>query len=239
MYKMMDMRGIDSSGNNLADAYLEGVVTVNELDRRVYNNLYRYPYLTVNYTNVGDYQYELFVQQSSKFTSYVDDVITNIGYSAFSYFDNLATVRTPNVTSIAGRAFMGNTGVTVLAFPNLTSATTNDAFRDCTNLTAIDFGPDFGSLAGTNVFNGSNALATIILRKSNGGVGLGNTNSITRSSTTIYIPKALYDRLGDGTSLDYKAATNWSTLDSGGKLVWAQIEGSQYETHYADGTSIQ
>lgn len=46
---------------------------------------------------------------------------------------------------------------------------------------------------------------------------------------TIYIPKVLYDHLGDGTSLDYKAATNWSTVDGYGAITWAKIEGSAYE----------
>lgn len=46
---------------------------------------------------------------------------------------------------------------------------------------------------------------------------------------TIYIPKALYDHLGDGTANDYKAATNWSTIDARGTITWAQIEGSEYE----------
>ena len=55
---------------------------------------------------------------------------------------------------------------------------------------------------------------------------------------TIYIPKALYDHLGDGTSLDYKSATNWSTVDGYGTITWAQIEGSEFEQYYADGTPI-
>lgn len=58
------------------------------------------------------------------------------------------------------------------------------------------------------------------------------------SGGTIYIPKTLYDHLGDGSALDYKAATNWSTIDGYGTITWAQIEGSQYETAYADGTPI-
>ena len=55
---------------------------------------------------------------------------------------------------------------------------------------------------------------------------------------TIYIPKSLYDHLDDGTSSDYKAATNWSTIDGYGTITWAKIEGTYYETHYADGTLI-
>ncbi len=55
---------------------------------------------------------------------------------------------------------------------------------------------------------------------------------------TIYIPKVLYDELGTVSSLDYKAATNWSTIDSYDTITLMQIEGSQYETKYADGTPI-
>lgn len=46
---------------------------------------------------------------------------------------------------------------------------------------------------------------------------------------TIYIPKSLYDHLGDGTEYDYRSATNWSTVDARGTITWAQIEGSEYE----------
>ena len=58
------------------------------------------------------------------------------------------------------------------------------------------------------------------------------------SGGEIYIPKVLYDHLGDGTSSDYKAATNWSTVDARGTITWKQIEGSEYERYYADGTPI-
>lgn len=46
---------------------------------------------------------------------------------------------------------------------------------------------------------------------------------------TIYIPKSLYDHLGDGSEYDYKASTNWSAVDARGTITWAQIEGSEYE----------
>lgn len=68
-------------------------------------------------------------------------------------------------------------------------------------------------------------------------VGMPNYSNITGTTAfkeggtggTIYIPKALYDHLGDGSEYDYKAATNWSTIDSYGTITWAQIEGSEYE----------
>ena len=60
----------------------------------------------------------------------------------------------------------------------------------------------------------------------------GMKNEVFKSGGTggtIYIPKSLYDHLGDGSEYDYKAATNWSTLDGYGTITWAQIEGSEYE----------
>lgn len=60
----------------------------------------------------------------------------------------------------------------------------------------------------------------------------GMKNAVFKSGGTggmIYIPKSLYDHLGDGTEFDYKAATNWSTIDGYGTITWAQIEGSEYE----------
>ena len=88
-------------------------------------------------------------------------------------------------------------------------------------------------------------LSTLILRKANTPLPIPSTNCFNSTpfksggtGGTIYIPKVLYDHLGDGTSLDYKAATNWSTIDGYGTITWAQIEGSIYETQYADGTPI-
>ena len=74
---------------------------------------------------------------------------------------------------------------------------------------------------------------------------LANANFITGTpfksggtGGTIYIPKVLYDELGTGSAKDFKAATNWSTIDGYGTITWAQIEGSQYDGYYADGSPI-
>lgn len=76
----------------------------------------------------------------------------------------------------------------------------------------------------SSTLNGASALTTIILR----GTTLTGIASNTFTGTpfksggsggTIYIPKALYDHLGDGTELDYKAATNWSTIDGYGTVT--------------------
>lgn len=95
----------------------------------------------------------------------------------------------------------------------------------------------------TNGFSGCTNLKTLILRNNNiyavqnTAVFNGTPFASGGAGGTIYIPKSLYDQLGTGTN-DYKAASVWSTLDGYGTIAWKQIEGSIYETQYADGTPI-
>lgn len=117
-----------------------------------------------------------------------------------------------------------------------------DMFAESNGLLGVDFG-NVGYIH-NKAFRSCTKLATIVLRKSSIvslEIGaLNNSTPFARGGTggTIYIPKALYDHLGDGSSLDYKSATNWSTLDGYGTVTWAAIEGSIYETQYVDGTPI-
>ncbi len=106
-------------------------------------------------------------------------------------------------------------------------------FGGCTNLLLADCG--FVRSVGGNAFNGATNITTIVLRYTS-VVSLSNTNAFTNTpfknggtGGTIYIPKVLYDELGTGSSNDYKAATNWSTVDGYGTITWAKIEGSQYD----------
>lgn len=100
----------------------------------------------------------------------------------------------------------------------------------------------FGGFTGSYVFERDYALKNIILRKNGAIHALSNVNCFDSTpfksggtGGTIYIPEVLYNHLGDGTALDYKAATNWSTIDGYGTITWAKIEGSIYENQYADG----
>lgn len=118
-------------------------------------------------------------------------------------------------------------------------------------LTSVDFTvTDYSNQPGTTkgigaeCFRGDYKLNLLILR-STVRWPLGNINAFTDTpfasggaGGTIYIPKSLYDHLGGGSSSDYKAATNWSTINGYGTITWAQIEGSYYETHYVDDTPI-
>ena len=111
---------------------------------------------------------------------------------------------------------------------------------NCPALTAIDMG-------GATMTIGNDAIrasypTTIILRQTT--IPTLNANGFRGSSVvnnsynvTFYIPKSLYDHLGDNSSLDYEAASNWSTIAARSNVTFAQIEGSYYETHWADGVA--
>lgn len=254
MRKMMQMRGIDAAGNNLQDAYLEGEVTVGEISRTVYNNLYRYPYLTVHYTSIGMEDYQLHLMNSADFTDFEDDVITSIKQKAF-YNSKIVNVNTPNVTYVGVDAFR-NALLESINAPKVTTIKQNaftasrlvtavfpavtymelQAFQTNNYLVNVDFGSDLSQIQ-ASVFWNDAGLSVLVLRKADAIVTIG-ANVFTTSTTTVYIPEALYNHLGDGTALDYQSATNWSGYYTNGKVSFAKIEGSQYETHYADGTEI-
>ena len=137
MRKMMAMRGIDTDGNNLPDAYLQGEVTVGEVARYIYDNLYRWPFLTVHYDTIGAYDYVLHLENSTAFTEYHDNVITNIRPYAF-YGSNVQVVDTPNVTSIGTNAFQ-NSKLESINAPLVTGTIGTSAFEGCNLLQGVNF----------------------------------------------------------------------------------------------------
>lgn len=142
----------------------------------------------------------------------------------------------------SNNCFASSPNLEVIALPSATNSFYSYYFQNCPKLRAVDCVTDaFYQISG---FNGCTVLTTLVLRRS-AVVTLANANwfdgtpfASGGSGGTIYIPKSLYDHLGDGSSNDYKAATNWSTVDGRGTITWAKIEGSIYETQYADGTLI-
>ncbi|MBR6354256.1 MAG: leucine-rich repeat protein, partial [Paludibacteraceae bacterium] len=156
-------------------------------------------------------------------------VFGRLGFSnhSFSGCTSLRTAVITNDASIYGNGINAFAGCTALESVDithrlnegLTSAFPASFFQNCTNLeTLILRQAAIYTLGNINVFNGTPFAE--------GGTG-----------GDIYIPKTLYDALGTGTN-DYEATTNWSTIDGYGTITWRAIEGSYYETHYADGTVI-
>lgn len=174
-----------------------------------------------------------------------DDSITTISTQLLRGDTHIQTVFLKNLIKFTGTYCLCSRSVQTIVLPNLEKVDGTYIFGDgTTNLTKIDIGTKVNNTIGGNFFRNASALTTIILRKTS-IVPLGNLQGFNGTpfasggtGGTIYIPKTLYNHLGDGTSLDYKAATNWSTIDGYGTITWMPIEGSIYETQYADGTPI-
>ena len=104
-------------------------------------------------------------------------------------------------------------------------------------MTAIDLTHTTTNSIGTNAFNGDSNLTVFIERKSDAIVPLANTNAFTGTGFatsskggTIYVPNDLIAA--------YTGATNWSTIIGRSYVEIKKIEGSIYETKYADGTPV-
>lgn len=191
-------------------------------------------------TQYGNYAFADCTQlQSADFPS----LTGSIASFSFANCTNLETVNVRGATSVGGYNFQYCSKLVYLALPKITSATGARLTRGCTLLQRIDLGL-CGRIDAQGLDQCPN-LNVIVLRKSNGLTTLNNISAFTSTpfasggaGGTIYIPQSLYDHLGDGTANDYKASTNWSTINGYGTITWAKIEGSYYETHYADGTVI-
>ena len=164
--------------------------------------------------------------------------------SAFRYCSNLETLYLPKAYNVQYNYVFGNCNkLQMIVLPALSTFLRYD-MADCPLLATVDIGKNGAEFKHMNFANDT-SLNLLILRRYSSIVALTDLNVFNSTpfasggtGGTIYIPKALYDHLGDGTSLDYKAATNWSTVDGYGTITWAKIEGTIYETQYADGTPV-
>lgn len=119
-----------------------------------------------------------------------------------------------------------------------------NTYRSPGKLKGIDVTTTGNFYATDAIRSGTTPSSLIFIMRGDTIKAITNANafrgSIVLSSkpVTFYINKSVYDHLGDGSSLDYEAATNWSTIAARSNVSFAQIEGTTYETHYVDGTDI-
>lgn len=124
-------------------------------------------------------------------------------------------------------------GCTQLTVAVIGAFTGTSNLSGCTNLTAVD-SLDGGVTGGC--YSNDSKLTVLVLRKStvaacNNINGFSNTPFASNGTGgTLYVPSALI--------ASYKSATNWSTIIGYTKNMVLPIEGSKYETEYADGTQI-
>lgn len=146
-----------------------------------------------------------------------------------------ASVIFPKATIFRGAGIFQDSMIVCAVLPSITEFGTYQ-FASCPALKAVDIGPNSPAGFSSNFINGDRALDTLILRK-DGVVAITHANQVNNTPlvTTgglmdVYVPSA---RIAE-----YQAATNWSTYYAAGHCEFHAIEGSIYETQYADGTPI-
>ena len=179
------------------------------------------------------------------------------GYTDNEYANNTAPRGEMNISGvIATQVFNNNNGITKVtqtangcearAFQGCTSIKHfigkgtsyfyAQVFKGCSNLEAVDVGNAYGWRFEVENFAQCSKLATLIIRK-NAVIAIQNVNVLldtpfasSGTGGTLYVPQSLIS--------DYQSATNWSTILGYANNSIQAIEGSIYETQYADGTPI-
>ena len=177
-------------------------------------------------------------------TSFRGDGIGELPSYSFANCKSLVSIHLPNLTTLyAAHCFDGCSALTMACFPKLGTGNIkyfySSTFVNCSSLQIADLGVLGATSRGLSAqdFRGCSSLKTLILRKSDGICPLGDINCFQNSAFgstgtggTLYVPSALIS--------SYQAATNWSTILGYANNQILPIEGSIYETQYADGTPI-
>lgn len=168
-------------------------------------------------------------------TSYTNTDITTLRSYAFAYIPSLETLNLPNLVS-AGEYVFRDSGIKYAVFPKYTKNNGWRVFSYNTNMLAVDIIESTSGFS-NECFRNSSKLATLIVRgdtlTSLANINAFNTTPFASSGTggTLYVPSALVS--------SYQSASNWSTILGYANNSIQAIEGSYYETHYADGTVIE
>ena len=183
---------------------------------------------------------DVFTGAKSKNTTKVNfPNITEVSGSFIYQLSDIAEIKMPKLEKTGSTSFgyLNNgkpSGITALAFQSLKTIG-SQAFRNG-KFSAFDcLGGSDGSFGG-NAFVNTATLDTFIIR-ANTVMPLGNINNFDgtcfasgKTGGTLYVPSALIS--------SYQGATNWSTILGYANNQIKAIEGSIYETQYADGTPI-
>lgn len=176
-----------------------------------------------------------FLRMGSAFKTLSLPNVVSAGQDAFRY-NYITAFNLPKLQTAGQSLFYQSFSVEQITLPALVTANVQNLFAYCDNLLAVDIGPNLTGMLGTFTFYNSSKLITIILR-SNTQINLNHVNAFNNtpfasngSGGTLYVPQALI--------ADYQAATNWSTILGYSSNQILPIEGSIYETQYADGTPI-
>ena len=168
-----------------------------------------------------------------------------------SVFRNCTSLRKVDLSSVkttnSSNCFQSDSQLEGIVFPGASSGagnagTTlgNNMFNGCTSLAYFDSAMVYNIQAAT--FTNCASLSVVVIRYSP-NTGAGNISALANVSAfngtpfasggsggTLYVPSAKI--------ATYQAATNWSTILGYPNNQIKAIEGSYYETHYADGKAL-
>lgn len=174
-------------------------------------------------------------------TRFDDENITDMSIALFrNYSKSNVTVFLPNCKTLSGGYCFGGSGIKTVVLPALEKVTSASYFISGAGTTKLDIGSSFSTETEgirNNALNGGSSMNVLILRKTSGVVPLQNINAFNntpfasgKAGGTLYVPNALIS--------SYQSANNWSTILGYANNSIQKIEGSIYETAYADGTPI-
>ena len=158
--------------------------------------------------------------------------------SAFYQANSVKSFYLPKVKSVGSTAlgYCNNSEFTVFVLPSV-EIISAQALRNMAIHTLDVLGGTTSSAWGGSALIATSALNTLIIRQTSAVSPISNINVFSNtpfasngSGGTLYVPSALISA--------YESATNWATILGYANNSVAAIEGSAYETQYADGTPI-
>ena len=176
------------------------------------------------------------------------DIVSTVPTSTFAKFARSFWIERPHrsytnheVGNLNQNTCLNMSGCPNLVFicmPNFQTVWVQNQFQRNPNLETVDI---YGDVIGNNCFQNDNKLTTIILRNASKIVTIANGtpsnpfvntpfNGYNSLTGTLYVPQAQL--------ANYQADSKWKTLIDSGTMTILPIEGSIYETQYADGTPI-
>lgn len=193
-------------------------------------------------------------------SSVTSESVTDVGTFAFRGCNKLSSIYLPNLAAnnaSAGYVFAECTSMESFHFPKvktfgqyafsksgkstgaivLPAATVIQAYYfSNAYVGAIDLGPNVSAIGNRSLEKMPN-ISALILRRTASVVTIPSVQSVEASrfangkaGATLYVPSDLIS--------SYQAATNWSTILGYENNQILPIEGSIYESQYADGTPI-
>lgn len=165
--------------------------------------------------------------------------LENVNADAFRYSQNIASIFLSKLTASRNSCFANlykNKTVVLPAWVGTSGNSGYEMFQDNRILESVDLGVNSARIY-QYMFRNCNKLGILVIRSAsvcplNNADAFDNTpmKGYNSQTATIYVPSNLIE--------SYKTASNWSTIYGLGFVTFSAIEGSQYETHYADGTVI-